>query len=172
MTLTVTPGAADADSYGTLSGALAYHSAMGHGTWTGDDADLETALRRATKWVDRTYRAKFQGSKLNGRDQSLEWPRDGVYDPDGNYVDHETIPIEIETATYEAALRELVSPGGLSPDYTSSASVKREKVGEIEVEYADTSGASSVQPVLTVVDGIISGLLGSVGGGMRGIVRA
>ena len=109
MTLTTTPGATNADSYASLAQALAYHAAIGNAAWAAStDALREPALRRATIWVDNSYRARWKGQRgVNGRSQALDWPRYGVLDSDGWYVDSATIPLEVTNATNEAALREL-----------------------------------------------------------------
>lgn len=172
MPLVATPGAADADSYATIAEADAWHVARVNTAWAGADALKEGALRRATGWIDATYGSRFVGRPVYPRVQALAWPRVGVTDADGYDVPSDAIPVEIKRATMEAALRELVAPGSLAPDYVSSTAVVREKVGPLEVEYRNSSGASSVRPVLTVVDGILAPLLGRLGGGMRMVVRA
>lgn len=174
MALIVTPGASDADSYATLASAAAYHAALGHSEWTGDDAVLEAALRRGTLWVDWKYGAQFPGFKKNGRSQPLEWPRTDVTDRNGYSVSSDEIPIEVQKAAMEAALRELSSPNSLMPDYVYSGAVKREKLeGAVEIEYVDSSGPSSVQPYLAVVDGILASLLSAgSGSSLRPILRS
>ena len=68
--------------------------------------------------------------------------------------------LEIEQATYEAALRELVSPGSLRPDYVAAEQVTREKVGPIEVEYAESAeGTNPTQPVVSVINAMLAPLL-------------
>ena len=159
MALIITAGAANSDSYADLATALAYTAARGV-VWTGADADRETALRRATAWVDATYRGRFPGHRLNGRSQALEWPRQSATDAAGEIVESTTIPTEIVNATCEAAARELATPGGLSPDVTPSQSVRMESVGPISVTYAGRSDAEAYKPVLAVVNGILSSLIG------------
>lgn len=169
MALTVTPGAADADSYGTLAGALAYHTARGTTTWTGDDADLEAALRRGTLAIEWLYGTKFSGIPTNGRNQSRMWPRIGVVDVNGSSVPSDTIPVEIEQATYEAALRELVSAGSLSQDFTSTSggSIKSETIGDISITYADPVTAGSSSQRYPAIDGVLAPLLGATSGQRR-----
>ena len=149
MTLTTTPGATNADSYASLAQALAYHAAIGNATWAAStDALREPALRRATIWVDNSYRARWKGQRgVNGRSQALDWPRYGVLDSDGWYVDSATIPLEVTNATNEAALRELVAPGSLMPDYVAATAVKTASAGPVSVTYMDTSGAGSITPI-------------------------
>jgi hypothetical protein len=171
MALVTIPGSDTSDSYATLAAADAHHSAMGHAGWTGTDAAKEAALRRATLWIDGTYRSRFPGIRRYAREQALEWPRANATDRDGWPIDADTIPAEIATSTIEAALRELGVPGSLSPDYVAALAVKREKVGPIEVEYLGAAGAGAAQPILTLVDGILSGLFSGASGGVL-LVRA
>lgn len=173
MALDTAPGSATADSYASVAQADAWHAGRGNAAWEAlTEAAKETALRRATTWIGATYGPRFGGLPVYPRVQALAWPRTGVTDADGYAVPHDAIPVEIVRATAEAALREALTPGSLSPDYVASAAVVREKVGPLEVEYRGSSGASSVRPILTVVDGLLAGLLGRRGGGMRMVVRA
>lgn len=156
--------------YGTLSDANTYHSDRGNTGWAGSDADKTAALIRASEYIDGRYRyqaggcwrSMFRGRKTGGRAQSAEWPRTGATDSEGNAIPDDEVPSEVERATYEAALRELESPGSLSPDYVASQQIVREKVDVIEVQYASatSSGAATPnRPHVTIVDDILSGLL-------------
>ena len=174
MPLVVTPGDATADSYASVAQADAWHVGRGNAAWAAlTETAKETALRRATTWIDATYGSRFGALPVYPRVQALAWPRTGATDADGYAVPSDAIPVEIVRAASEAALREALTPGSLSPDYVASAAVVREKVGPLEVEYRGSSGASSVSPVLTVVDGLLAPLLGrNSRGGMRMLVRA
>lgn len=173
MTLTTTPGATTADSYASLAEALAYHAAKGNAAWAAStDAMREPALRRATTWLDATYRSRWPGVRVNGRTQALDWPRSGVTDGDGWTVDYLTIPAEVNSATCEAALRELASPGSLSPDFVGAEQVKTATAGPVSVTYKDGSGVGDALPVLTVADGLLARLLGAMGRGNIQLVRA
>ena len=160
MALTVTPGSATADSYATLAEANTYHTDHGTTAWTGTDALKENALRRAVDWLDFTYRTRFSGSRADDRDQNLEWPRDNAYDIADVFIVNTEIPIEIKRAQIEAALRELVAPGSLSPDYTASEQLKSLDVFQVVKREFFGGGENVVLPVLHIVDGILSGLIG------------
>src|SRR5690606_33032799 len=150
-------GKSDAESYASLATIAAYAAAHGL-TFAieGDDEALaEAAARRATVWLDATYRSRFTGRRTNGRNQALEWPRTGAYDnqvpPD--YLESDEIPQEIIDACCEAAIREKASPGSLSPDVTPGQVAKRERVeGAVEIEYFRAGGVTDQRPVATVVD--------------------
>lgn len=157
--------------YGTLEDANAYHAARGNAGWAGTDPEKLAALQRATDYIDGRYRyqtaggcwkSMFRGTKTGGRVQELEWPRTDAIDSDGNLIPDDEVPIEIEHATYEAALREIVDPGSLSPTFVASAMVTREKVGPIEVAYAESQfdgGWPPNRPVVPAIDDILAGLI-------------
>jgi hypothetical protein len=171
MTLTTTPGSATADSYATLVEAAAYHAARGNATWTGADADKETALRRATAWVDGRYAGRWPGRQTYARVQALAWPRSYADDTDGNPVDPATIPPEVISATCEAALRELASPGSLSPDVTPGTAKVLTGLGSLSwTPLRSSAGPNDMTPSLTIVDRILAPLVG--GANTVQVVRA
>ncbi|BCD88055.1 hypothetical protein PSm6_44620 [Pseudomonas solani] len=158
------------DFYGTLAGAEAYHVARGNAAWTGEDALRHAALVRASSFVDGLGTRlpepgkavlAFPGHKVGGRSQLLQWPRAGAIDRNGDAIDPGQVPVEVEYATYEAALRELTAPGSLRPDFVRAGAVKREKVGPLETEFFDNSeaGADAVLPVLATVDQLLAPLM-------------
>lgn len=158
-------GKADADSYVSLADANAY--AVAHGlTFPIAGADVtpaEQALRRATVWIDATYRGRFSGYRKNRRNQALEWPRvgamDALYPP--NLIKPDVVPVEIVQATIEAAVREKAAPGALSPDITPGKIIGEVSVdGAVSVKYAAPGGVQDQRPVATVIDGILASLLG------------
>lgn len=161
MALVTTPGAADADSYASLTEAADYTAAHGL-AWVDNPANFEAALRRATAWIDATYRTRFPGSRVNGRGQALEWPRAGAADAEGYAIDADAIPIEVVRATIEAAVRELAAPQSLTPDISLASQVKREKVGSIEVEYRGGDLDASKITVSTV-ENLLSGIVERAG---------
>lgn len=146
--------------YGDNAGADAYHLARGNMLWTGTDEAKSAARLRGSEYIDGNFRAYFSGIKVNGRAQEREWPRSGAYDRDCYSIPADEVPVEAINASYEAALRELVKPGSLSPDFVVGKQVKREKVDVIEVEYAGAvTGAAAFKPVMTVISGILAPIL-------------
>ncbi len=159
------------DFYGTVAEADAYHAARANTAWTGDEMAKQAALIRASAYIDGKFQAQnscgrweslFSGVKTGGRAQSLQWPRTGATDNEGNEIAPDEVPVEVRNATYEAALREIVLPGSLSPDYVASTAIKRQKVDVLEIEYqaSNAGGAVPTRPVITVVDELIAPLLG------------
>lgn len=161
MTLIVTPGDPNADSYVSLADCLTY--ATNHGLpfeggsgVTANGLTGEQALRRATAWIDGTYRYRFAGIRVNVRLQAREWPRYDVVDPWGNYVDYLTIPVEVIQATCEAASREYASPGTLSPDLDRGGQIRKLKAGSVEIDYGNNATALTL---FGTIDGILGSLL-------------
>lgn len=162
--------------YGTLEAADTYHQSRGNAAWTGTDTAKTAALVRASDYVDSlsqrqvspgVYEQVFGGTRTGGRSQARVWPRTGAYDSDGNAIPSDSVPVEVEFATYEAALRELVSPGSLAPDYVPAQAVKREKVDVLEVEYATAvtaGGVSPTSPVIAAVWAYLAPLIGARAG--------
>lgn len=159
------------EHYGTVDDADEYHTAHGNTAWTGSDELKTAALVRASAYIDGRYRwrlssgrwvSMFRGVKTGARAQELEWPRTGATDYEGEEIATDEIPREVEYATYEAALRELVEPGSLSPDYTSASQVTKEKVGPIEVQYAESKATDNMtpnRPVIPEIDEILAPLV-------------
>ena len=153
--------------YGTLAAADTYHSDRGNTTWTGTDEAKNIALLRGSEYIDQAFRSSFPGYKTLLRSQLREWPRAWAVDIAGNSLDSTVVPVEAEKASYEAALRELVTPGSLLPDYAPGTQQKRVKVDVIEVEYSAPHGAASVLPIIAIIRGILAPIL--TGSGTSGV---
>lgn len=161
------------DFYGTIAGADAYLEGQGRNDWAEQEEPVKlAALRRASTYIDALGRQRlesggfvtlFPGRKVGGRAQELEWPRAGALDYSGEAIDPGSVPIEVERATYEAAVREVLAPGGLRPDYVPGKTVKSEKVGVsgIETEFAITSAEVNLAaPVVSLILDILAPVLG------------
>lgn len=132
-------GLALANSYVTEAFADAYFVDRGNATWAAaSSGDKQTALVRATDYIDKRFGIRFKGVKESS-DQGLEWPRAGAVDNDGYVFDD--VPRNLEKATCEYGLRALSAT--LAPD-NSNAGVKitRKKVGPIETENELTTPSS------------------------------
>ncbi len=153
-------GVALADAYVTLDFCIAY--ALEHGLTFADSpsTDGESAIVRATQFIDATYRQRFVGYRTHGRDQGLEWPRTGVLDAQYFPVSGNEIPIEIKNATCEAAVREFAVPSSMLADLERGGSIKLLKAGSVEIEYGANASAVTTY---RIIDGILSGLLGAIG---------
>jgi hypothetical protein len=109
--------------------------------------------------VDSLYELRFAGRRAGGYDQALSWPRNAAITANGEAVAEAVVPLPVTYAAYEAAAVELAEVGSLTPVIVAARTVKREKVGPLETEYA--AGGSSAdmvaaaRPVLTMLDGLL-----------------
>jgi hypothetical protein len=158
------------DFYGDAAGFRAYQEARNRNVaqWD-DDAEIEGALLIASEWLDGKFRASFGGDKVAQRDQVREWPRNGAVDRDGYGIDAGSVPNEAVHSTYEAALRELQSPGSLLIDWTPNVFKRASVDGAVSVEWATFGSANDVQTQFAVIERIMDPILT---GGTNGDVSA
>jgi len=116
-----------ANSYVTAAELDAYAAERGI-TITGDG---EVLLHKAMDYLEST---NFIGDRYS-RDQSLQWPRLNVY-IDGYAYDIDTIPQMLKDAQFAVAI---AIGDDADPLSIITRETKREKVGEIEVEYKDST---------------------------------
>ena len=147
--------------YGSNVGFNTYVESAGYVVPAGaTDAQIAAARQRGSLVIDR-YEPKFSGSRTGGFAQERSWPRTGATTYYGEVIPPDAVPAAIENASYEAAFLELTNPGSLSPVVTGSATVKREKVGQLEVEYASSSASDAESivalstPVVTAIEGLL-----------------
>lgn len=148
-------------AYGTIEGFEQYATDHGYELPQGStDAQIAAAMLRGSLVIDR-YEPKFSGIRTGEYDQERAWPRTGAVTYYGQPIPADAIPQPIINASYEASFLELTTPGSLSPVVTGNAVTKREKVGELEVEYAVPSNSSSADvvsaatPVVTIIEGLL-----------------
>jgi hypothetical protein len=137
---------ANANSYGTVADFKAYHDDRGNSYGEFNTHDIQMALVRATDYLDTRF--LFRGFRLLGGDQTTEFPRSYAYDNEGYLI--EGIPLALQRATFEYALRALTSGLPLIADpNTALTNVKRSrsKVDVIEEEFEYFSASGSVPPL-------------------------
>lgn len=158
-------GIANAESYCSVADASAYHSARGNTTWaTISTTEMEQALRRATDYIQQVYRSRWTGYRKTTT-QALEWPRFNAPFVNGDYYSNTIVPVEVKNACAELAWK--AAQGELAPDIEQKT--KREKIGPMEVEYADY-GLQYTQ--YRAIDNLLAPLLISTGGAFRQVVRS
>jgi len=122
------------------------------------DGTVAAARTRGSAFVDG-YEAKFPGDRTGGYDQERAWPRTGASTYSGADIPSSSIPVAIVTASYVAAFQELSVPGSLSPVIIGTETVKREKVGSLEVEYATATTVSDLRdlarPIMTEIEALL-----------------
>lgn len=165
LTVEAGTGAADSESYVSVADCAAWAVKHGKTFPSSPAATAEAALRRATAFIDAAYRGRFPGRRLNGRDQALEWPRIEAADRDGEDIASDEVPDEIVTATCEAAVRELATPGSLAPDMKRGGAVKSVKAGSVSVEFM---GNAPAETTFKAIDQALAPLLTATSGGLVG----
>lgn len=160
-------GKADAESYVSVADADAYHDARGNATWTGTDAVKEAALRRATAYIEGAYGLRFVGDKYTAA-QALSWPRGNAVGRDTYTIDSDVIPGKLADATAEAALRELVTPGTLTPDSERGGAVSETyfKAGPVETSTKYRSDAPA-GTAISIISHLLRNLLKGGAGQLR-----
>jgi hypothetical protein len=132
-------GLSTANVYISLADATEYHRVRGNGLWgpAATENDMCVALIRATQYLDTRWVWTDVRAKTA---QTLGFPREEVYDVDGNDVSA-SVPLEIKDACCEYALAVLgtgVALVELSPTPDQSTGIKvtmqRDKVGSLETE--------------------------------------
>ncbi|MDX0855958.1 hypothetical protein GOL78_15200 [Sinorhizobium medicae] len=147
--------------YGDNDGFTAYATAAGYVFPDGTtDAQKTAARQRGSLVIDR-YEPRFSGRRTGGYSQERAWPRTGSTTYYGEAIPSNEIPVAIINASYEAAFLELTNPGSLSPVVTGTQMVKREKIGQLEVEYSTSSSTdiddlvALATPVVTTIEGLL-----------------
>lgn len=164
MPITVETGAGLplADAYADIATVKLYCDSRGLVFDDTNTITAEQSIVRATAYIDGTYRSKFIGQRKNKRAQGLEWPRINAHDNAvfSELLPDDQIPVEIIRAVAEAASREQLAPGSLTPDVTPNKTQKSAQVDVIKVEYAISSNSVSGDlPVVSTIDHILAPLI-------------
>ncbi|PND29064.1 DnaT-like ssDNA-binding protein [Sinorhizobium sp. M4_45] len=147
--------------YGTNDGFTSYATEAGYVFPDGTTDEQKTAARQRGSLVIDRYEPKFSGRRTGGYAQERAWPRTGATTYYGEEIPSNETPVAIINASYEAAFLELTNQGSLSPVVTGSQTVKREKIGQLEVEYSTSSSTdidnlvSLATPVVTTIEGLL-----------------
>ena len=133
-------GLSTAESYTSVAEADTYHSNVGNTAWASLTTTVkEQLLRKASNYMVQTYRMRWAGVRKNDT-QALDFPRylvprldtEALY----SYYDSDSVPGEVKVACAELAFK--ASSETLAPD--TDRLTKREKVGQLEVEYDTVNG--------------------------------
>src|SRR6478736_4815982 len=129
--------------YGDDAGFNAWLAARGYTLPVG--APAPTVLRQiGSDYIDGTYGARFSGYPTGGVTQERAWPRTNAVTTSGQTIAPDVIPLAVVNASYAAAYQQAIAPGSLTVVTTQEGAIKREKVGQLEVEYAGASSSGSV----------------------------
>jgi hypothetical protein len=138
ISITATVGSASANSFVTLAEADAYMDGRLNGSaWESATEDNQNrALVEATRELSaRTWK----GRRVDDT-QALAWPRQWAGDPDSplqGYFDTDVVPQRVKDACCELAFQFIKAGTTDVAAQDSTIGVTREKVGEIETEYAE-----------------------------------
>lgn len=143
------------NAYISISDADSYHSARGNSSWASlDDTAKEYALIKATNWLDAFYRLLWRGTRAD-YSQGLAWPRSGVEDPDGYYVDDSSIPQGVKDAVCEMAYK--IAVNSEDPFEDEEPGIASEKVGPISIAYDGKSRRKKYPYIRELISGLIKG---------------
>jgi hypothetical protein len=131
-----------ANSYSSVDDADLYHEKHLHvSTWTSaSDDDKEIALIWATRLIDELV--NWSGYTVTST-QNLMWPRNLVYDRNGNAISTTTLPTWLIEATAEFA-RYLIGEDRTTETNRDTIGFKKMKVGDLALEI----DAYKTKPVL------------------------
>lgn len=149
--------------YGTAEDFTTYHESRGRtvsGAW--DDDIIESALLVASEWLDGVYGTLWIGEPTDGFSQERQWPRtEAIVNsvPTYTFPDDAT-PEQVIQATYEAAFRQLTTPGSLQVDFTPGKYKSVRVEGAISVDYnMGITQSSDVQLQIGVIQTLMQRLL-------------
>ncbi len=155
--------------YASLADSWTYHESVGHTAWTAipvspqNDLQAQAKLRGAA-YIDRKYATQWPGTRVNGREQGMAWPREDALDQEGEEIASDSVPKEVIVAAYEAEWREFQNPGALSPDVVAAQQVLSEKVGSLAVTYSNTTSKTATIPTVTEIDDGLANIIGTRSG--------
>lgn len=160
MAFTVEDGTvvADANAYITVAYATTYHDDRANTAWaTATTATQQAAIIKATDYIEANF--LFTTGGVVDTDQTLQWPRWGAIDRNGNLFDTNEVPGVVKQATAILAL-EVVN--GTALNEGTGRKTKKEKAGPVEVEYSD---GSATRTIYWQIYGLLQGLVAARGMG-------
>lgn len=163
-------GFTNADSYASVTQADSYHTMRNNTLWaTLSGYAKESALRRATDYLDTHYGSRWGGEEY-ALGQSLDWPR--VWVPIRparqtyltgftGYLDRTPLPVALTRATMELALK---SATGTSFEPELGQTVKQETVGPLTTIYQDSARTNNSLISYPLIDELLAHLIHSFSG--------
>lgn len=181
MALVTTPGAANADSYVTLTEFNTYCDKTNRGV-SGTDGELEGFVRKGVSYLENQYRGRWVGIRAN-QTQALAWPRvngfrgvsggiiEPLYDIDGFEIPTDAIPQQIKDAQCELALLAFAGVD-MQPRLERGGAIKSigKSVGPLRKDITYMDGAPAEDRFLAI-EGLLRGLVNSTPGSSSGNVR-
>lgn len=126
-------GVEGSNTYADVDYLDVYHASRGNVAWLAYPvSEKEAAALRGMEYIE-TFKCRGQKVLVS---QNCNWPRTGVITKDGLEWPVDKVPPVFLKAQAEAALREILNPGVLLPDWTPGKGPKRrEKLGDMEDEW-------------------------------------
>ena len=149
-------GKSNANSLCSVAVADAYLAIQAATAWAAaDNTTKENALMKATQYIETVYRERWKERRWTLA-QAFSWPRFNMEDSDGSFIG-ETVPLTVQQAVAEVALR-VVQGDSLLPDVsTSDANIVSESVTVGPITTSTTyNGAKSVQKRYNVVEHLLA----------------
>lgn len=157
MTLTV-----GTDTYATLAEADAYAAARAWADWDAlTDPQKEARLIEAATYLDTSY--TWKGMIASG-DQVMSWPRFGVRDHEGRWIDSDAYPDRLKAAQIELAR---LATAGLVTNRTTGE-VASLTAGSVSVTFKDGNTASEGAQYRSI-DRLLAGLYTARAGVLRNV---
>lgn len=131
-----TPGHASANSYATIAEGTTYHDSHLYGSAWDDASDDEKcrALVMSTRLMDTWF--DWSTGEVASGTQSLLWPRDGAYGPNGYEHSNDEIPPMVREACIEWA-RQLLGSDRTADSDTETQGLKSLKAGAVMLQFKD-----------------------------------
>jgi hypothetical protein len=143
--------------YGDDAGFDVYAADNGYDIPSGN---VTAARLRGSVYLDGHYYQRWPGEPTGGVDQERSWPRKTATDRFGNAIDSTAVPARVVSASYEATLLELQTPGFFSKTFTEADKKVLVKVQSISwVHTGNSKGDRSSSPVSTVIENILAPIL-------------
>ena len=157
-------GLSNSNSYLSVDKFKDYSDLYGY-DYTGlSDTQIERYLMRGTIIIDSQFRSRFPGYRaVSG--QALEFHRGDAYYVDGDMIDSESVPKEVENALVEMvySLNSGVNP---QTNILPEGALKEERVKvdviEEQKKYATTSGGPK-RTIIVAVEDAMSRITGGIG---------
>tara|TARA_B100000949_G_scaffold4534_2_gene3929 strand:+ start:3800 stop:4327 length:528 start_codon:yes stop_codon:yes gene_type:complete len=142
-TLVATAGASNANTYCTRAESTQYDddNPQSGTTWSGASNDLkDQSLLMATRLLDEHL--DWTGAPSDTV-QVLNWPRTGMWDRNGNFMDSDSIPNDVRDATAEFA-RQIIAADRMADDAVSTKGITNLQAGPVSLTFSGKKGAKVV----------------------------
>lgn len=149
MPLVATPGAANANSYATIAEIEAYIAEqVEQGTWPSlTTPQKEGVAIMATRLLDAMPQA-WTGSpaEATAAVQALRWPRDGMFNRNGQLISSAVIPADLKIAQAEFAKQLAVDASRLEDNDIEKLGITSIGVGSISLAFAQKDKTGLLVP--------------------------